>query len=240
MRSRGIGVQQIFGKLAAFFSNNVNPLALTAIGWKFFAIYCGWIAFEVMFQFFFYPETYGRTLEELAFRKLHSPRWPAGRTCVTDTEPPQSSRTTSSTSNRPLPSRSSSAESTSPPCPSRRTCTRRSERPSAGKEGPACREGRPGCVLFHACFLLSVPQTIVRDRRGRLLLACLSARGIVPSAGACRLLRRPGWMQQQLRDFAIYHAAWQLLTSASSASLAPVIELGAVDVTSVPFRTIVG
>lgn len=67
VRSRGIGVQQIFGKLAGFFSNNVNPLALTAIGWKFFAIYCGWIAFEIIFQFIFYPETYGRTLEELAF-----------------------------------------------------------------------------------------------------------------------------------------------------------------------------
>lgn len=181
MRSRGIGVQQIFGKLAGFFSNNVNPLALTAIGWKFFAIYCGWIAFEVIFQFIFYPETYGRTLEELAFRKSHNPRWPTGWTRMTDTEPSQSSRTTSSTSNRPLPSRSSSAESTSPPCPSRRTCTRRSKRPSPGEKGPAGREGVPGSVLFHACFLLlSVPQTVGRDRRGRLLFSLLAHPGHSP------------------------------------------------------------
>jgi len=56
-----------------FFSNNVNPIALDAIGWKFMAIYCGWIAFEWLFIFFMYPETYGRTLEELAFRKWHLP-----------------------------------------------------------------------------------------------------------------------------------------------------------------------
>lgn len=31
------------------------------------AIYCGWIFFEFCFIYFFYPETYNRTLEELAF-----------------------------------------------------------------------------------------------------------------------------------------------------------------------------
>ncbi|KAH7024959.1 lactose permease [Microdochium trichocladiopsis] len=67
VRSRGIGLQQIFGKAGGFFSSNVNPIALTALDWKFLAIYCGWIAFEFVFIFFFYPETHGRTLEELAF-----------------------------------------------------------------------------------------------------------------------------------------------------------------------------
>jgi hypothetical protein len=66
-RARGIGVEQFFGKAAGFFSNNVNPIALDAIGWKFMAIYCAWIFFEFCFQFTFYPETTGRTLEELAF-----------------------------------------------------------------------------------------------------------------------------------------------------------------------------
>ncbi|KAL4722103.1 hypothetical protein ACLX1H_010873 [Fusarium chlamydosporum] len=67
MRSRGIGVQQIFGKLAGFFSTNVNSIALDAIKWKYLAIYCGWIVFEFMIVYFLYPETSGRTLEELAF-----------------------------------------------------------------------------------------------------------------------------------------------------------------------------
>ncbi|KAH7021486.1 lactose permease [Microdochium trichocladiopsis] len=66
-RTRGIGIQQIFGKAGLFFSQNVNPLALTSIGWKFMAIYCGWIAFEFIIVYFLYPETQGRTLEELAF-----------------------------------------------------------------------------------------------------------------------------------------------------------------------------
>jgi sugar porter (SP) family MFS transporter len=66
-RSRGIGVQQIFGKLAGFFSNNVNSIAIDAIRWRYLAIYCGWIAFEFIIIFFLYPETYNRTLEELAF-----------------------------------------------------------------------------------------------------------------------------------------------------------------------------
>jgi len=66
-RSRGIGVQQIFGKLAGFFSTNVNSIALTAISWRYMAIYCGWIFFELVIVFFLYPETSGRTLEELAF-----------------------------------------------------------------------------------------------------------------------------------------------------------------------------
>lgn len=67
LRSRGIGVQQIFGKLAGFFSTNVNSYALTALGWKYMAIYCGWIFFELCIVFLFYPETSNRTLEELAF-----------------------------------------------------------------------------------------------------------------------------------------------------------------------------
>lgn len=71
-RSRGIGVQQIFGKLAGFFSTNVNSVALSAIGWKYLAIYCGWIFFEFCIVYLLYPETSGRTLEELAFCKKRS------------------------------------------------------------------------------------------------------------------------------------------------------------------------
>jgi sugar porter (SP) family MFS transporter len=66
-RSRGIGLQQIFGKLAGFFSTNVNSIALDAIKWRYLAIYCGWITFEFGIIYLLYPETSGRTLEELAF-----------------------------------------------------------------------------------------------------------------------------------------------------------------------------
>ncbi|KAF2029656.1 general substrate transporter [Setomelanomma holmii] len=66
-RTMGIGIQQFFGKAAGFFNLNVNPIAMRAIGWKYFAIYCGWIIFEFLFVYFMYPETYNRTLEELTF-----------------------------------------------------------------------------------------------------------------------------------------------------------------------------
>lgn len=70
MRSRGIGVQQICGKLAGFFSTNVNSIALDAIKWRYLAIYCGWIFFEFSIVYLLYPETSNRTLEELAFCTL--------------------------------------------------------------------------------------------------------------------------------------------------------------------------
>lgn len=38
VRTRGIGIEQIFGKLGGFFSSNVNPIALDALDWKFLAI----------------------------------------------------------------------------------------------------------------------------------------------------------------------------------------------------------
>jgi hypothetical protein len=47
----------------------VNPIALKAITWKYFAVYVGWIAVEATCVYFFYPETHGRTLEELSFCK---------------------------------------------------------------------------------------------------------------------------------------------------------------------------
>ncbi len=66
-RARGIAVEQFWGRGAGFFSTYVNPIALKAITWKYLAIYSAWIFVQVVFIYFFYPETYGRTLEELAF-----------------------------------------------------------------------------------------------------------------------------------------------------------------------------
>lgn len=69
-RSRGIAIEQLFGRGAGFFSTYVNPIALKAITWKYLAAYCGWIFIEICFVWFLYPETYGRTLEELTFCKF--------------------------------------------------------------------------------------------------------------------------------------------------------------------------
>jgi hypothetical protein len=68
-RTMGVGIEQFFGKASGFFNLNVNPIAFTAIGWKYLAIYCGWLVFEFSFVYFMYPETRNRTLEELTFCK---------------------------------------------------------------------------------------------------------------------------------------------------------------------------
>ncbi|KAF7563526.1 hypothetical protein G7046_g553 [Stylonectria norvegica] len=66
-RSRGISLFQFFGRAAGFLTTFVNPIGLENIGWKYFITYCCFLAFEIAFIFFYFPETSGRTLEELAF-----------------------------------------------------------------------------------------------------------------------------------------------------------------------------
>ena len=51
----------------------MNPVGLdpvNGIGWKFLIVYCAWIAVETILIWWLWPETSGRTLEELAFRML--------------------------------------------------------------------------------------------------------------------------------------------------------------------------
>ncbi|KAK6538466.1 hypothetical protein TWF694_010049 [Orbilia ellipsospora] len=67
IRSNGIAFFQVFGRLAGFFNQFVNPIALDAISWKYYITYCVWLGFEIVFIYFLFPETSGRTLEELAF-----------------------------------------------------------------------------------------------------------------------------------------------------------------------------
>ncbi|KAK1252108.1 hypothetical protein MKX08_003295 [Trichoderma sp. CBMAI-0020] len=66
-RSKGISVFQLFGRLAGFFATFVNPIGLQNISWRWLIVYCCWLAFEIAFVWFLFPETAGRTLEELTF-----------------------------------------------------------------------------------------------------------------------------------------------------------------------------
>ena len=69
-RTKGITIFQAWGRSAGFFNQFVNPIGLKNLAWKYYISYCVWIAIEVLFVFFFFPETHGKTLEELAFRKF--------------------------------------------------------------------------------------------------------------------------------------------------------------------------
>ncbi|KAG5759439.1 hypothetical protein H9Q69_006704 [Fusarium xylarioides] len=66
-RSRGIAIFQLFARCAEFVTTFVNPIGLANISWRYFIIYCCILAYEVVFVYFFFPETAGRTLEEATF-----------------------------------------------------------------------------------------------------------------------------------------------------------------------------
>ena len=70
VRSRGIAAFQLFGRSANFFNTFVNPIGLANAKWKYLVSYCVWLAFEIVCVWFLWPETSGRTLEELTFCRL--------------------------------------------------------------------------------------------------------------------------------------------------------------------------
>lgn len=102
-RSRGIAYFQLFGRLAGFFTTFVNPIGLDSVGWKYLISYCCWLAYEVVFVYFFFPETFGRTLEELAFSTFPS----LSSSRYVNADPPQCSRTSISPTRPSWPSRRS-------------------------------------------------------------------------------------------------------------------------------------
>lgn len=66
-RAQGIAVEQLMVRFAVFFNTYVNPIALDSIGWRYYIVYCVWILVEILTVYFFFPETKGRSLEELSF-----------------------------------------------------------------------------------------------------------------------------------------------------------------------------
>ncbi|KAI1818653.1 general substrate transporter [Poronia punctata] len=66
-RSRGLAWFQLWGRLANFFTTFVNPIGLQNASWRYFISYVVFLGYEICFVYFFFPETFGRTLEELAF-----------------------------------------------------------------------------------------------------------------------------------------------------------------------------
>jgi sugar porter (SP) family MFS transporter len=138
-RSRGISVFQLFGRLAGFFATFVNPIGLDNISWRWLIVYCCWLAFEICFVYFLFPETAGRTLEELSFRKSPARPFPYSglyRQSLLTFLFPQCSRT------RP--------SQTRPLWPSRRLCTTTKLTRLSRLE--RCSTTRRPRVRFEACF----------------------------------------------------------------------------------------
>jgi hypothetical protein len=67
VRARGIAIYQWWCRGGAFFNQFVNPIGIDVAGWRWYITYCVWNAFQVVFIYLMFPETSGRTLEELTF-----------------------------------------------------------------------------------------------------------------------------------------------------------------------------
>jgi len=66
LRAKGFNIFNFTISLALIFNQYVNPIALVAITWKYFVVYCVWIFIECIFLYRYVVETKNLTLEETA------------------------------------------------------------------------------------------------------------------------------------------------------------------------------
>lgn len=66
LRAKGLSLCLTVVFAAGFFNQYMNPIAFDAIAWKFYFVYIGCLAVFFVIIYFLFPETKGRTLEEIA------------------------------------------------------------------------------------------------------------------------------------------------------------------------------
>lgn len=66
LRARGLSVTLLTTVFVLFFNTFVNPIALDAIGWKYYIVFVAVLVGFLLSVYFTYPETRGRTLESMA------------------------------------------------------------------------------------------------------------------------------------------------------------------------------
>ncbi|KAK9235563.1 general substrate transporter [Lipomyces kononenkoae] len=66
VRAKGLSLNLTVVFATGFFNQYVNPIALDAIAWKFYFVYIGCLLSFIFIIYFLFPETKGRTLEEIA------------------------------------------------------------------------------------------------------------------------------------------------------------------------------
>lgn len=67
IRAKGIAISTISTYAALCINTWVNPIAMAAISWKYYFVYIGMCVYLFAVTWFFFPETKGRTLEEVAY-----------------------------------------------------------------------------------------------------------------------------------------------------------------------------
>ncbi|KAL4257195.1 major facilitator superfamily protein [Pleurotus pulmonarius] len=66
LRAKGFMIFNFSISISLIFNQYVNPIALEALGWKYYLVYVFWLTFEAVFCYFFLIETKNLTLEETA------------------------------------------------------------------------------------------------------------------------------------------------------------------------------
>jgi fucose permease len=66
MRSRGVTFSLVINYAGLILGQFVNPIAMKNIGWKYYIVFCCLLAVLVPLVYFLFPETKGRTLEEVS------------------------------------------------------------------------------------------------------------------------------------------------------------------------------
>ncbi|KAJ5760975.1 hypothetical protein N7520_008131 [Penicillium odoratum] len=66
LRAKGIAITLSTDAVACFFNQYVNPVAFSALQWKYYFVYVGCLVLFLGLAYFLFPETKGRSLEEVS------------------------------------------------------------------------------------------------------------------------------------------------------------------------------
>ncbi|TFK53754.1 general substrate transporter [Heliocybe sulcata] len=66
LRAKGLTLFFFTVSISLIFNQYVNPIAMQALGWKYYLVYVCWLVFEAIFVYMYVLETKNRTLEETA------------------------------------------------------------------------------------------------------------------------------------------------------------------------------
>lgn len=66
LRAKGMAITLSTDAVACFFNQYVNPVAFSAMQWKYYLVYVGCLTWFLITVYFLFPETKGRSLEEVS------------------------------------------------------------------------------------------------------------------------------------------------------------------------------